>query len=277
MSSNFERRLAQHLSSKLSVSINDVEEALNSFGIDNLDPISNKIEEKVIQKKRIPEKSDILLENEENFDKTKKKNDEQHLCERIKRGHDEACGKPAKRYLEINGKQKWLCGGEKSNCYYAEKKLQTVSEMNKSTLVSKEITKKQPITNAAIKKNLTDNKAKSKESVKALIDRVIPESELNLKTIKTSKGETLCINMRNRALYDENTEEFYGILGDDNETILELNKETIRWAETSNFTVRIDKSKVQQNHISRDPPKKIESSASDGEINDLSDEDTLED
>ena len=225
--STFEDRLADHLSTELKVDVQDVLDAMNSFGINE--------KQSAPSKKKVPKSNEVVKTSTKKAEPPKivsqKKNAEVHTCERIKKGQTDECGKNAKRELKVNGVMMWLCGADKSGCYAAAVKSNIAKDIEIEVNEAK-ITK-------GTKKPAPKGVSSKADAAKSLINKITPE-DMKTATVKTSKGKLVYETTR-RYLWDSSNNEFYGVLGDDNETIIDFKPEDIKWIEAHNHIVRSTK------------------------------------
>jgi len=240
--STFGSSLAAHLAKKLDVSIEDVTEALESFNPTS-EPVSSK--KKTEPKKVVapPPKKQV---KDAPVAKKTDKTTEKHLCERIKKGQSEKCGKNASKCIEDGKKKRWFCGTEKGGCYLSELNILAKKESEKES-VSKNAKSTATKKSSAPKTN-EDRKVSSEVKSKSLVQKVIKQLDILPKKVN---GKTLHMEKISRALIDPNTREFYGILDDDNQTILPLDGKTIKMIESAGHTIRQEKT-VKTQHKSRE-------------------------
>lgn len=241
--STFGSLLAAHLAKKLDVSIEDVTEALESF--------SPKSEPMVVSKKKTEPKKAVTPPPKKQVKdapvaKKTDKTVEKHLCERIKKGQSEKCGKNASKCIEEGKKKRWFCGTEKGGCYHSELNILAKKESEKES-VSKNAKSTATKKSSAPKTN-EDRKVSSEVKSKSLVQKVIKQLDILPKKVN---GKTLHMEKISRALIDPNTREFYGILDDDNQTVLPLDSKTIKMVESAGHTIRQEKA-VKTQHKSRE-------------------------
>jgi len=237
----FTGNLVTHLATSLDVDVSDVEKALDSF-----------TGAKTIEKKKIPslEKATVL-------DTSKpKKTDETHPCERVKKGKTDPCGKNSTHYIVVEGVNHYYCGNT-TGCYPIEMKARAKTELQAVKEEKSKETKKKtsvPVEN---------------QSPISLINKIVQSKKLDCVPKQLSTGETVFMEKTTRALFDKNTQECYGILGDDN-TILPVNDKITRWVESQGLII---KSNVKSTpHIKRETQEKtLELTSSEEELA-LSDE-----
>jgi len=240
--SSFGSSLASHLAKKLNLPIEDITEALESFGGGTVSggSSSEKKASSTQKKSTIPPKKQTTTivpppKKQAKNDDTKLA--EKHTCERIKKGQSEKCGKNAMRCVDDGNKKHWYCGTEKAGCYLSELNIkakkdsdkESVSVNNKSTGSKK--SSSAPKTNVD-RKVLSDNKSKS------LVQTVLKQLDVLPKTVN---GKKLHMEKTSRALIDPQTREFYGMLDEDNLTILPLDDKTIKFIESGGHTIRQEK------------------------------------
>ena len=257
--------------------------------IDNLKIRTQNLEG--LKKENFERKSDlkIISSESENVEKiiisepTKKEKIQKvtKSCQRVKQRQTDPCGKPAKRTILFNDEEIWVCGADKSGCYFEmNKKINkeaqiTVSEKNSSLLKiekkgnPKGVPKKSsPKDMTALKNNLKTNnkeppkipkKEKGKMSVsdvKSLVPTILKnKGDIFMKDIKIkNKVISYCEGPNQRMLaFDKKSTEFYGVLNGEN--ILPLERMDVRWIESKGHYAKIDSSSTQSKHISRDTPK----------------------
>lgn len=225
--STFENRLADHISTELKVDVQDVLDAMNSFG-------TNEKKQTAPAKKKVPKYNETVKTSTKKTEPPKivsQKSAEPNTCERIKKGQTEECGKNAKRQLKVNGVTMWLCGADKSGCYAAAVKANVAKDIDIEVNEAK-ITKRN-------KNPVPKGTAAKADTAKSLIHKITPE-DMKTATVKTSKGK-LIYETTKRYLWDPVNNEFYGVLGDDNETITDLKSDDIKWIEAHNHIVRSTK------------------------------------
>ena len=301
--------LASHLAQKLDLPVEDIIEALESFT--ETASTKKKVEEpqkkakvtvvppkKSSAKEAPPSKKQPAKEDAPSKKSTTKeaapppkksltkedtKTNEKHTCERVKKGQTEKCGKNAMRFIEDGNKKHWYCGTEKAGCYLSELNIKTKKDSEKEAIptnTKSTSTKK----SSSVSKTNTDRKLLSENKSKSLVQTVIKQLDILPKKVN---GKTIHMEKVSRALVDPQSKEFYGILDEDNQTILPLDAKTIKMIESSGHTIRQEKV-VKTQHKSREthgtatvkkvpePEAVVESvdssdSLSDDEISDLSD------
>jgi hypothetical protein len=212
-----------HLATELNVSQCEVNNAINSFLIpivQNLnEPVS--ISKKVIPPRKCSEKKEsvktpVLTIN---------------TCERKPRGKSENCGKTAKMSIKSeDGVERWYCGTEKSGCFKSIK-----SSVKRQAKV---VPLKTPlVTNVNKPPTLKDKKDFTDVKSRSLLNSVLQKKDLILRSIMV-KNEKLWVDHSTRILFDKKTQEAYGILDKDNETILNLTDKEIRLLEASNTLIK---------------------------------------
>lgn len=220
----FGKSLAKHLSSVLECDLEKVIKALDSWtgvGSSDVNTTGTTFTRKPLTQT-----------------KKKEASSEEHLCERMKRGKDEICGKNAKRSLERDGIVRWYCGGEKSGCFAIEnkavaKKILTDDGVTK-TSTRKQTASTRPTTN-------TERKERADLSSKSLLTKIMGSAKkINAVSIETPSHGKIYYDKNTRVLFDNQTQEAYGILDKDNDTILPIDDDNLRWIEASNFSVRRD-------------------------------------
>jgi hypothetical protein len=143
------------------------------------------------------------------------KEPEVHTCERTINGKDGSriCGKNAAN--ELN--DMWFCGTEKSGCYK--------TAMSKSA----------PAPKAKAAKGKAAPVAKAKAS--NVIQKVQKKERLNL--VEVPQGSGIWVDLVHfRMVYSQDPKETYGILDEDDETILPLTEEAVAFAEAHNVPIR---------------------------------------
>jgi hypothetical protein len=260
----FTQTLVDHLAKELSIKDSDIYDALDSFC--GIETGKTKKEKEVsvkkakgaptITKTKIPENKKKELRPP----KISGKNNagDKHTCQRIKRGQTEACGEPATRSLVIKGKTTWLCGAEKSKCYFAEQKNLTNSSMNEKQNKVSDKKKGAATATASAGKKITKEPPKKASSI---LENVLKEKKINTISVQTKKHGKVDIEKNKRLLIDRDTREFYGVLDEDNETIHELTKKDITWIESTGHTIRQKVSKPKEfkgrDKITEDTNKKV--------------------
>lgn len=152
--------------------------------------------------------------------------DEKHTCEKTVNGKDGpyVCGKDAKN--EIGGL--WYCGTEASGHYKsaltAEKKVSAPAKGKSSKGKS------------APKGKAPKTASKSKSS--ALVSKIRKLEQIDFHEVVPDSG--IWIESTYRIAADPDTNEAYGILADDNETILELSSDALTFLEAHSLNVRED-------------------------------------
>ena len=288
----FGSSLASHLAQKLDIPVEDVTEALESF----LEVTSTKKKE-VVQKKTkdtAPPKKPVKAEAPPSKKQAKAevaappskkpvknegaKTNEKHTCERIKKGQTEKCGKNAMRFIEDGNKKRWYCGTEKAGCYLSELNVKAKKDSEKEAIPANTKSASTKKSSSAPKTN-TDRKLLSENKSKSLVQTVIKQLDILPKKVN---GKTIHMEKGSRALIDPQTREFYGILDEDNQTILPLDAKTIKMIESAGHTIRQEKV-VKTQHKSREthgtsaakkvpePEAVVESVDSSDEISELSD------
>lgn len=272
------KALAQHLSDELDIDIDDITKALESFHIGDKEKngkkslTSSKVEngkkklvtpktetvnkkaasksvtsapnkKAVIQTTLVPDKK-VLSTTAKKTVSTKKDAGDIHTCEHLKPKQKVICGKTARNFIEQeNGNKAWFCGTEKSGCYATELKAKTKKEME-ITSVIKTNAKTTPKPKGAQKGTNADRNLESEKRSKSLIDTVAYHRSFNVVSHKTADGKSVHIEKKLRALVDKTTDEFYGILDEDDKTILPLTKEVIRTIEGNGCHIRHETNKT---------------------------------
>lgn len=233
--SNYGKLLAEHLSTELNVDVDAVITALDKFTIG-----ASKKE----SKSSAPSKAS---KKEEKSNAKRDEEDDEHKCCRIKRGQTEPCGNPAKKSIG----DKWYC--DKSRCYATVLKAEAEKELNqeagKPSKKSKSVASRAPSVGTKIKAGkAVDRKAVADNETASLINKVNPKKQLIVKKYVTKSMGTVFYDPENRYLVDYNTKEIYGILGKDNDSIveLELDDEQVRFIEASGFFIRAKKPRVDE-------------------------------
>lgn len=289
--SNFGKLLSSHLAEQLSVSENDVIEALNSFTTEKkpVSSIKKKNPPSTIDTKILPKNNDKTPTSAPTKKTPTTKNSptvEQHVCCRVKRGKTECCGAPAKKSITVGNKTEWYCGSEKAGCYKIKQneigdkalKDDQISNMKSSGAKTKSVNAKPTLAQG---KSVADENSKSlikkvlEQKSAAKLEKVIEQKELDVIKKNTKLGK-LWMDKSTRALVDkENNNEFYGILSEDDSEILPIDDKTLRWLEGNNCNIRRPTTqKTQAKHINRETKKVIdepkEESSSSEEIVELS-------
>lgn len=219
--------------------------------------------------------------------------DIKHSCQRVKQRQIDPCGKPAKRTILFNGDEIWVCGADKSGCYFdiskknannkpiktlgnsLVSKNQGVDEVTnklQDQVIKKESKTKQPPTKSkkeavSTKEKIPQKpKAQKKEKngkmsvsdVKSLVPTIVKnKGEIPMKATKIgNKIVYWCEGLNGRKLtFDKKNTEFYGVLNGEN--ILPLERMDVKWIESKGHYAKVDNSSTQSKHISRDGPSKI--------------------
>lgn len=155
---------------------------------------------------------------------------ENHTCEatvNTKTDGAKICGKNARN--EHNGM--WFCGTEKSGHY-------------KSAITA---AKKEPVKKAAptadVKKVPAAKGADAKAKTTALVQKVVKKEKLDLHVVTPGSGVYVDLK-HHRITFDKPSQEAYGILDEDNVTILPLTEEAIAFLQAHNIAFRQDESEV---------------------------------
>ena len=150
--------------------------------------------------------------------KGKSKEKVAHTCERTINGKDGSriCGKTANN--ELN--DMWFCGTEKSGCYK--------SALGKAPA---------PKGKSAAPKAKTVAKGASKGKASAVVQKVQKKERLNLVEVPAGSGVWVDLN-HFRMVYSQDPKETYGLLDEDDETVLPLTEEAINFAEAHNIPIR---------------------------------------
>lgn len=208
--------ICEHFAEKLEVTKSAVKKAIKSFGESTDVSVSSSETESVVKKpkKQVRSSGD----------------DEKHLCERIKRGQSEPCGKNAKRSIENDdGELAWYCGGEKSGCYSialkASKQTSLPPEAKKSTDTS-------PLKTNEERKKYSDLKSKE------LLKKVNKKEEIKLMKVHSDKYGDIYIHKTTKVVFDSKKEEAYGVYDMSEDQINEIDDENIRWLEANSVKVR---------------------------------------
>lgn len=230
--SNYGKLLAEHLSNELNVDVDDVITALDKFTIGSSKAASSKTSKATTSK--APVKPSETKEGE-------------HTCCRIKRGQTEPCGNIAKRSIG----DKWYC--DKSRCYAAvikaESEKELLQEAGKPTKKARATVSSAPSSKAKVKVGKAeDRKAVADSESVNLIDKVNPKKKLIVKKYVTKSMGTVWYDPESRYLVDRDAKEIYGILGKDNDSIvdLELDDDQVRFIEASGFFIRAKKARVDE-------------------------------
>lgn len=216
--SKFADKLVKYLSGELEVEPEKIENALNQITFNHSSA----------KKKKNTSVTKPTTKEDKKPTKEDKKPTKNGKCDRIIKKRDGSrpvCGKRAKNKLD-NGE--WRCGTEKTGCYAMYlKKAKTKKKSN-------------PVTQANIK-------------AEALINKVIKNGPVV--TVKKVKGSSppLYMDFKNRILYREN-KVAYGVLDDDDKTILPLGDEQIRILEASNIEMELPQREDSNSHMSSEEP-----------------------
>lgn len=277
--SNFGKSLASHLAEKLSISENDIIEALDSFN-----PNSEKKAVSTIKKKNPPSTIDTKILPTSTPKDTDKKSVpakkttvtkasttvQPQTCCRIKRGKTECCGSPAKKSITVGNKTEWYCGSEKAGCYKIKQneigdKALKADQINDAKTIGAKTKPANSKPTLAQGKTVADENSKSlikkvleQKSAASKLEKVIEQKELDV-IKKTTKHGKLWMDKSTRALVDkENNNEFYGILSEDDSEILPIDDKTLRWLEGNNCNIRRPiTQKTQAKHINRETKKVV--------------------
>jgi hypothetical protein len=163
----------------------------------------------------------------------KKDDNEKHLCERVKRGKTEPCGKNAQNRLMVNGKEQWYCGPKSGNsgCFSVMLKQQANNNLSKQNDEDKEQkTTYKSLT--GLKKNKKDSVTKSKD----LLTKTIHTHDYKPRKVKTKGGETVYADPTTNIVFDRETKEAYGKYK--NKKVIPLESEDIRRLESDGQKIR---------------------------------------
>jgi len=253
--SNFGNNLAKYLAKNLDVSEDLVIEALDNYNPSIVEKkkqnIKKEKEDKKVEKKEVEKDKKIEKENKkvekkevekdkkiEKDDKKVAKKSESHTCERIKRGGI-VCGKPAnKQYPAGNGK--WYCGTEKSLCYSIELKN---AVKNNPPLDESEAKTTNSSSDFIAKPTKNTKVVKSENDVKSLINKVIQRKQIDVIEKVTKNGKKVFVDRNSRALYDQESKVFYGML-DEDDSIVPLTEKLVKELEGSGFYVKKEQTKA---------------------------------
>lgn len=253
---NFLREdLLNHLSKELEIDVDDITQAFETFTISPSKGVTPKVKGKTVVTSKVTTTKPTTKPNTKVINKkvatVAKKG---HECERIKKGQTEPCGKNALRSINDDDGEHWYCGSEKSSgCYKSELNIRAALEAKANIKSDKTVTvkgksQKAPVKNSA---DIAKNLLKSISQAKTL-NVINVHSETHGKLLMAKDSRALCekdVMMSN----GEMGTEFYGILDEDDETILPLDKTTIRMLESNGQNIRQEKvSNKQVKHISRD-------------------------
>jgi hypothetical protein len=166
---------------------------------------------------------DSFVQPESQDEETGVEEPETHTCEKMVNGATPyICGKSCKN--EVGGM--WYCGTENSGHYKsaltAEKKASSKGKPQAKTMPKGKITAKAKV---AGKSSALASKIRKLEEIS--FHEVVP-------------GSDIWVESDFRIVADPQTNEAYGILGEDNETIMELTPESIVFLEAHNLSVRED-------------------------------------
>jgi hypothetical protein len=288
----FGSSLASHIAQKLDIPVEDIIEALESFSGDtstkkkvevqkktktSVPPPKKQATKEVPPPKKEAPPSKKPVKNEDT------KTNEKHTCERVKKGQTEKCGKNAMRFIEDGNKKRWYCGTEKAGCYLSELNVKAKKDSEKEAIPANTKTASTKKSSSVPKTN-TDRKLLSENKSKSLVQTVIKQLDILPKKVN---GKTIHMEKVSRALIDPQTREFYGILDEDNQTILPLDAKTIKMIESSGHTIRQEKV-VKTQHKSREthgtattkkvpePEAVVESVDSSDSLSDVKDEEISE-
>lgn len=173
--------------------------------------------------------------------KGSKKTDEKHTCERTINGKEESriCGKNASN--ELDGM--WFCGTEKSGCYKSALSKSPAKASAKATGKA-----------GGVKAPIAKGASKGKPAV--VVQKVQKRERLNLQEIPEGSG--IWVDLKNyRMVYCQDPKEVYGILDDDDETILPLTEETITFAEGHGIPIRAAAPKTKTSSKKVPPKSKV--------------------
>jgi hypothetical protein len=260
----FSKKFIIHLATELNVEPEDILLAVNSYGESYPKSQEEQVlpSKKVLPPKKVGEKKEIPKKEVLTINK----------CERIKRGKEEPCGSNAKLSIKSeDGVEHWYCGTLKSGCYNsilgASKRQTKTVPLNttKSENVGNKPKSNEPM---KVKKDFTNVKSKS------LLNSVIQKKDLIIKSIEIKNGK-LWIDHATRILFDRKTEEAYGLLDEDNETILELSDKYIRLLEASNILIKKKVNKKESSVKNSTPVEVVDED--DHEVEDVVDDDEVED
>lgn len=210
-----------HLAEKLNTDTETVENAISDY-----------ISGPKIEKKKIPTKQTSKPKQTPKKDVIEQP--EKHTCERIPNRKIDPCGKNAKKFLEDNGVKRWYCGTEKSGCYKASAGalIKKVTQTSKKPVAASSSSAKKK------DKTLPEKKKISDESSKKLVQNILKSRDLHPRTIK-NKGKRFHIIPANRILVERvKPHEAYGVLDDDDWTVLPLDDDKIRWLEANNIPIK---------------------------------------
>ncbi len=212
--------LAEHISSNLwaNFEIETPPEIIQEY-IDSFE-VPKKTVKKAVPAKTQDKKA-VAVKTVKSSAKSSAKSAAAKTCEKLintKNGEPRICGKNSTN--EVDGH--WFCGTEKSGCY-------------KSALAkapAKAVAKK--VTPAAQAKGALV--AKTKAKVGTLAQKVLKNDSINLKEIK--KGSGMWVDLRNhRMVYTKDPQETFGVLDDDDETVLPLTEDAICFAEAHGVAI----------------------------------------
>ena len=221
---------ANHLSNELNVELEDVTKAINKFGIGNA-----KITEQIpITKQNLLDLNPVSKSTTSQISSSTGK--EKHPCCRVKRGQTDTCGKSSTKCIG----DKWYCGTLKSGCYSIMIKKAAENAISETSTQTSVKTKSK--TTSKLSSTNAERKAVRDNISKQLIKKVTKQTEIRVVCIDTNDGTKLYYEKEHRILFDPKTDEAYGCLDDDNNTINELSDENIRWLESNNCSIRITKS-----------------------------------
>jgi len=141
--------------------------------------------------------------------------EEEHTCERTIGGKEGSriCGKKAKN--ELN--DMWFCGTEKSGCYK--------SALGKAATAPK------------TKAKVVPAKGSAKGKAAGVVQKVVKKERISLTEVPSGSG--IWVDLNNfRTVYSQDPKEAYGILDEDDETILPLTEEAVAFAEAHGLPIR---------------------------------------
>lgn len=174
----------------------------------------------------------------------------------VKGKNPRVCGKNAN--YTIDGK--FYCGNPRKNEPTATAHLGSMMKKCVNAKITDGLkSKKLSSSKIKAKKNLTlaDRNKLANERSKSMINKVSKK-----KKIPVQKVGKVWIHLDTRIAIDKETSEAYGVLGDDNKTIKELEKHHVRFCETHNITIhRDDESSEESSEVSSSSEDESEDSS----------------
>ncbi len=257
---SMEKSFCAYLADHLEIDEDEVQKCVTEFFVGKK-PIAKKITPSTSESKivtSVKQKTAVVAKPETKPAKPAAK-EESHTCCRVKKGQTDQCGKPAKRSID----NKWYCGADKSGCYAAQLAINAKQSITETVAKPKATGK-----SAAQKASSTDRKTASEKNVTNLLEKVIQQKKIQVASINTKSHGKVSMHRETRAVCDRDSE-FYGILADDNDTILPIDAKTRKFLEGNNYTIKpTEPMKLQEKYRGRDEQK----AKSDEEEDDQEDE-----